>query len=617
MINIASGITCLGRKSLNDAKKIVDENKWNITYGDTDSLYISAPDAKFREVDIDYYTEKISKLEYCTKLVNMTFVFIAEIRDLVNAWFLKEDGTRHRNMAYEELLYPSVWLAKKKYFGVEHQNAANFDYKDLFVRGLEVKKRGVSQFLVKVCEEIMNKSMSVSNTSSLMELVKFTIIQTYKDDKKWTIKDFTVNGNYRSAKKNVKNNVFVKRMLDENNIIIRSGEQFKFIVAKKYPWKYDIRGRKKILSIGDKMELYNDSDDVSDNDRLFPGVEVDIDYYMDKTIVGQLARFVSYHDMFHVEQKFEGEDYKIADQKCVKLASDYVRNLCKPHYKKYTENGRIHKAVFRSASKIVSEGYSRSKYIPNDTIKLLQIDWSEMKDIECWLHNKAMVSVRGGLRDTKVKQHRICLINPLDIYERIIRQENDNCDNSVKIIKKKDIDSKLINLFLGNSGILAKREEIYKKRYAEINADCRSKLSSFTQINKVQNNLIKYITDIIKKNVELEKFLKSSNNDNIKLVEEKIQSINDIQSNNCIDGGDIDGGNIDNIVEITLKQDTYKKLVQDIKSLYSRHKINEMFRYKNDLIYKQLTHSVQKSNNEFTPCDKQLRDIAKSMAMSL
>ena len=77
-------------------------------------------------------------------------------------------------MAYEESLMPVAFLAKKKYYGIPHERIPNFSPKELFIRGLEVKKRGVSELLRKVCLDIMWESMSPKCIQSLLELVGLT-----------------------------------------------------------------------------------------------------------------------------------------------------------------------------------------------------------------------------------------------------------------------------------------------------------------------------------------------------------------------------------------------------------------------------------------------------------
>ena len=51
-----------------------------------------------------------------------------------------------------------------------------------------------------------------------------------------------------------------------------------------------MKGRKTALSVGDKMEYATRAQEL--------GMEIDLDYYMDAAICGQLARFISWHPQF-------------------------------------------------------------------------------------------------------------------------------------------------------------------------------------------------------------------------------------------------------------------------------------------------------------------------------
>ena len=97
----------------------------------------------------------MDKQEYWNKLINITFVEIKKINDDVNKMLIADNGTKFLKMAYEEALFPVAFLAKKKYYGIPHISVPNFNAKNLFIRGLEVKKRGASGILKKVCNDIM------------------------------------------------------------------------------------------------------------------------------------------------------------------------------------------------------------------------------------------------------------------------------------------------------------------------------------------------------------------------------------------------------------------------------------------------------------------------------
>ena len=183
----------------------------------------------------EYYKEQISKLQYNTDLVTITFKAIEDIKVKVNDYLYQNNGTKYLKMAYEEILWPCAFLSKKKYFGIPHENIPNFKPADMFIRGLEVKKRGVSEILKIICLDIMWESLDLKNTKTLREL----IIQKIKEIfiKKWELKDFIQTGLWKPEKKNVTLNEFAERMKEENKTIPEPGERFNYVIIKKYPYK--------------------------------------------------------------------------------------------------------------------------------------------------------------------------------------------------------------------------------------------------------------------------------------------------------------------------------------------------------------------------------------------
>ena len=114
-------------------------------YGDTDSIYISCPLSK--ENDRLYYSNRISKLEYCTRLVNETFEVIDVVKNRVNEQLILDNGTTFK-VRYEEVLFFVIFMVKKVYAGIEHTELVKFDLKgsEIFTRGLSVNKKDSSGY---------------------------------------------------------------------------------------------------------------------------------------------------------------------------------------------------------------------------------------------------------------------------------------------------------------------------------------------------------------------------------------------------------------------------------------------------------------------------------------
>lgn len=342
MLEVAGGVTQYGKENIQRGFKIVKGLGCKVYYGDTDSLYLSVPDVAFSEIDKLFYTNKMSKIDYWTKQVEISFKEIKRINQIVNDEFFKDNGTKFLTMAYEEVLYPVAFTAKKKYFGIPHEHIPNFNPKELFIRGLEVKKRGVSGLLKDIFEEIMWNCMKPENLYDLFELTINKIDDIYRT--KWAFDKFIQTGIYRPKKKNVKLQTFVARM-HENGIEIKPNERFDYVIVKKYPYKYDSQGRKIDLSVGEFLELV----DVAKSSNM----EIDLDYYMKSSILGQLGRLIAYHPMFHVEPADESDtSLKAAEADSYKNACKFVHQYAEKYMAKYHQIGKTYKKIYKTASTI-------------------------------------------------------------------------------------------------------------------------------------------------------------------------------------------------------------------------------------------------------------------------
>lgn len=348
----------------------------------TDSLYLAMPDSLFRDLDQQYYTERITKLQYWESMVTTTFNSVQLLRDQVNQMFKDDNGTDFLKMAYEEVMFPVLFAAKKKYAGIPHEDVPNFsEGVPLFIRGLELKKRGVSNILKTVCGDILNTCMRVDNTLTVIEITQNKIREVYATD--WTDRfdDFIMTAVYKTNKRNVKVHTFRDRMLQERDIELQPGERINYIIAKKYPFKYDTRGRKTKLSVGDKMELAEIAKKES--------IAVDLDYYMENSINGQLARFITYHEDFHEEPSDYSDNVlvKKAEDKILKNARKFIDNYCQMYYAKHEDQGPARKKIFRVSSKIVANKLA-DRYSESVILKLLGFSVEINDEIDQWIMNK-------------------------------------------------------------------------------------------------------------------------------------------------------------------------------------------------------------------------------------
>lgn len=344
ILELAGGVTTYGIKNIKLAYEFVKSKGCRVYYGDTDSLYLSVPEVEFATVDKQYYTGAIPKIDYWTRLVEITFDAIKSLRIAVNQMFKDDNGTDFLTMAYEEVLFPSAFCAKKKYYGIAHEEIVNFKPKDMFVRGLDIKKRGVSDILKKICESIMWTSLSVDNIYELLELVQDAVDRIYTT--KWDFADFIQTDVYKPNKKNVKVHTFVARMKAQD-IIVPAHERYNYVIVKKYPYRYDYRGRKEELSIGDKIELI---DQAAKNNY-----EIDLDHYVQNSINGQLARLAAYHESFHVDPITNTpDDLAVAEKKIYDNACKFMFEYGQRYYSYYNQFGKTYQKIFNTVNKIAA-----------------------------------------------------------------------------------------------------------------------------------------------------------------------------------------------------------------------------------------------------------------------
>jgi DNA polymerase elongation subunit (family B) len=485
----------------------------NLVVHNTDSLYISVPEKVFSVTDIEYYTGKISKIEYWTKLVEISFKEINAIRDGVNAAFIADNGTKFLSMAYEEFLYPVAFTAKKKYFGIAHENLPNFTPKELFIRGLEVKKRGVSDLLRKIFMEIMWTTCNPSNLYDLFELVTAKIDDIYA--RKWKSTDFVQTGVYRPTKQNVKINTFVERM-KQRGIDVKPNERFYYVLVKKYPYTYDARGRKKEISIGDKLEYA----EVAERD----GMEVDLDYYMQGSVNGQLARLITYHDMFHVDP-LDGSDseLKVAEDRIYKNACKFVESYCERYYANYNTFGKTHQKIFKTANKASADILSQYDNLASELLGA-NVDF---EDFESWF-----VEYTEKIADKLIKEYgKDFVLNELSMIDQRVRdrycketndvdgKDDNNEENKsdtdinpeeskeqiakIKHDIKQEKEFKLKSMqkaYYGNGAksLITIRELAYKNTMSILRKRLRENLETFTKIYRAYNKSLEDIMQLIR-----------------------------------------------------------------------------------------------------------------------
>lgn len=406
LIHVAGAITTNGQKNIKYVKAFCEKNGWRVLYGDTDSLYICAPEKYFTELDGQYARGEIDRLTYWTRMIEITMETLDKFKKEVNDYLFADNGTRFLKMAYEEVLWPFAMVGKKKYIGVKHVGIVNLSIcmpecsltdfmksKLLFIRGLELKKRGSSEFLKLVCFEIVKECFCITSTKTMKEIVEDKLQDVAT--RKWNPELFIKSARYKLPGKNLETgkpkpgNVTVLRFVTRMNEVeekdpsmgVRGpeiGERFPYIVTKKYPWTYDLRGRKVNIKVGDKYEYADALKNEKYKEYVISrggSLDIDMDYYIMNEVIGQFARFILYHpdyDHFFEEiqaaattaQREAGDDtvidqddlYKKADTKAHNYAKKTLRDLYKQNFAVKYEVNPVYKQIFQQTNKLVNRG---------------------------------------------------------------------------------------------------------------------------------------------------------------------------------------------------------------------------------------------------------------------
>jgi DNA polymerase elongation subunit (family B) len=474
-LTVAGGVTSWGKRSLQFANSHAVALRCHVYYGDTDSLYISVDPVLFVEVDRLYYSGKISKLDYWTQLVKITFVAAIDIRDKINAAFVADNGTKFLSMAFEEVLWPVIFLAKKKYYGVPHVDEINFFPDKLFIRGLEVIKRGQAQILRTIFSEMMKLTMHPDNTLTVMEIVFANIDKIYS--RHWDPRDFVQSRVYKPNKKNVAVHTFVRRMA-EQNIIIAPNERFEFVLVKRNPYTYDLRGRRSEISIGDKMELASTKH------------EVDLEYYMTGSIIGQMARLITYDPQFYTESLSDSPaDMKKAEDTIYANAVKHVTSYASRYFAKYNTFGKVYQNLYKCVNSVVKTSLKCRDAITGELLTA-NVNY---EDFETWIISTAEAEcdalIDSNYGRSIVRGH----LGLLDVSD--LTSDEQTCAVNGELIK-------MSRAWYGSKNtIIEDREKQYNQRIEILRKEIRGTYDTLMKLYARTNGTMKFLIENLKKDL--------------------------------------------------------------------------------------------------------------------
>jgi len=398
LLQLAAGVTSMGQYNLKYVSQYVLLKKFNIIYGDTDSLYVECGNDKFRDSDYKYITNQIDYESYLTELVQITMDELSILKKEVNLYLEQDNGTKFLNMAYEEVLCPVSFVGKKKYYGIAHENVINFRPKKLFIKGIESIKQGNSKFLVKFSDESMWRLMRITNRVGMKTIIEEALKVQVDTCKEKDLSEYIKSAVWKPDKQNISVQNFVKRMRVKmaiedlyNTKLIENGkppneriyripdvyERFNYIITM-CDKEFDMQGKVIKTTVGDKMEY--------DTVVRTKNLQIDYSYYLEKQLITPAARFISYYSDFYpkgifnntAEQLKKLEECEVNNAK--KYLLNYIHQLQGYDKKGRTQRGLAYKRVWKTVSQ---ECYNSLSNKLGKSINMLNgeyVDWTIFMD---------------------------------------------------------------------------------------------------------------------------------------------------------------------------------------------------------------------------------------------
>lgn len=405
-VGLAGFVTSYGQRLIRTVKRYVEDRSYRVLYGDTDSLYICCPDALFESMDKEYECGRMSRLDYWSNMISTTMVDLNKLKGRVNQYISEFTGASYLRMDYDEVFWPYAMEGKKKYIGVPHVGIVNLRVcmpdctleefmrpGALFIRGLELKKRGSSGFLKHNCFEVFKEAFCIESTRSLRQIVeaRLGVVSSLK----WEPTMFHKSARYKPRKPGKPGNptvqnfmVRMQKLADEHpEFGIRPpelGERYVYVIVQRYPWKYD-NGHKVKISVADMCEFPEALQNEAYQRYLGTNLKIDIDYYARGELIGQFARFITYHpqfdyaDLSNLDETAFDEAYKEADQLAHKNAK---KALCDYYNENFALKYECKSAAYRHIAKVANAAIASALPVSAVTTKAVMGDGSKARILE-------------------------------------------------------------------------------------------------------------------------------------------------------------------------------------------------------------------------------------------
>ncbi len=423
---VAAGITSKGQEMIKYACSLITEKGWTRVYGDTDSMYIRAPSGTYDEIRKQYESGTITRQEYYESMVKLCIKLVKELQVYVNNKLAEKTGYRYLQMTYEETLCKLLLVGKKKYAGIKHEHVPNFrDDFELFLRGLDIVKRGQSTFVKKLGKQVLRKILSIKDGRDPLTIVVETLVVMNIDNYK--PEDFVVTHTYRKDKEGAWITPYVKRKQNEG-ISIVNGQKLYLIHTKKPKRIYNENFEFKEMKSSDGLESL---EFVKENN-----IPINYYKYMSKQLLTQLARFICFYPQFKcIDQSLTDkeidatevnnareyllqfiEKYKLIENSGVSfnkvktLAKKSAQNI-KDYINKFNCENITYPINSAWVKKLASYEIYNLFYGRDGFYKKLELEYSdELEDLKCIKideidHEAFTAKIRNKLRETLDLDH--------------------------------------------------------------------------------------------------------------------------------------------------------------------------------------------------------------------
>lgn len=413
MLALAGGVTAAGRYNILLIEDFVQKKNFGVKYGDTDSLYLTCPlsiydgaNAEYRKIVAnldpgDKNGKDKAYKELCKEKVRLTMDAMGVLRDEVNAYLHRDNGSKFLKMAYEEVLYPVVFTGKKKYFGIAHVNEPNFDISDpskIFVRGIDAFiKQGQTQLARTICTRCLWAATRLRRPEERHETLRQMVERIMREalGEEWDFNDFIQSDCWKPNKQNVSVQTFMRRMRTRHRLQLATnerlrasggvpeplhyiepepGSRFEYVIVKSGE-AFDRNGRRRNPSKGEKMEYVHA---VKAN-----GLAIDKGYYLASYVAGTCARFINYEDDFQKATDSSEEADKKSQDRAKRHLTKVINEVNGLDAKTMRDMGTRYRKMYRESATELSnvlEGQGMGLLAPSYELSTFVVDPDDTTD---------------------------------------------------------------------------------------------------------------------------------------------------------------------------------------------------------------------------------------------